>query len=51
MPYEIKKLPHSTKYQVKLKNTGRILAYETSLAKAKAQIRAIEYNKYHKGVK
>ena len=48
MPYSIIHLPNSTKVQVKLKKTQRILAYETSLAKAKAQIRAIEFHKHKK---
>lgn len=45
MPYEIKKLPNSTKYQVKLKNNGKVLAKHTTLEKAHAQIRAIELHK------
>ena len=47
MPYSIKRLPHSDKYQVSLKDTGRILAYKTTLSKAKSQIRAIEAHKHH----
>jgi hypothetical protein len=46
MPYEIKRLPNSTKYEVKLKNTKEILSKHTTLKNAHAQIRAIEMHKH-----
>lgn len=46
MPYSIKKLPHSSKYEVKLKDTGKVLAKHTTLKNAHAQIRAIEMHKH-----
>jgi len=46
MPYSIKKLPHSSKYEVKLKDTGEVLAKHTTLKNAHAQIKAIELHKH-----
>jgi len=46
MPYSIKKLPHSSKYEVKLKDTGKVLAKHTTLKNAHAQIKAIELHKH-----
>lgn len=38
-PYVIRKLPGKNLYRVRVKNTGKVLSYGTTLNKAKAQIR------------
>jgi hypothetical protein len=39
MPYILRKLPGKNLYRVRVKNTGKVLSYGTTLNKAKAQIR------------
>tara|TARA_R110000824_G_scaffold51503_3_gene143647 strand:+ start:565 stop:717 length:153 start_codon:yes stop_codon:yes gene_type:complete len=43
MPYTIRKLPNKNLYRVRVKRTGKIIAKATTLKKAKAQIRYLNY--------
>jgi hypothetical protein len=42
MPYLIRKLPNKNRYKVTNKETGRVIAYNTTLKKAKAQVRLLQ---------
>jgi len=43
MPYIIRKLPNKNLYRVKIKKTGKVISKATTLKKAKAQIRFLNF--------